>query len=133
MEVDPDPDSQWGSWLDSAYIEAQRAYSLATLDDNRGAASVFRAAIAELPPGFHRDRGVYLAREAVALANADEPDEAATVGLQALAIGSDTGSARIGRELARLDEDLNRWSRNPAVVDFKNALNEAVVGSASPL
>jgi tetratricopeptide (TPR) repeat protein len=131
-DADPDPDSQWAEWLDVAYIEAQRAYSLAALNDNRGAVDVFRAAIADLPPGFHRDRGVYLAREAVALAKSDEPEQAATVGRQAVAIGSETGSARIGRELARLDEDLNRWSGHPTVIDFKNCLNEAVLTACVP-
>ncbi|UUN28201.1 helix-turn-helix transcriptional regulator [Streptomyces sp. FIT100] len=128
--MDPDPSSPWGVWLDTAYIEVQRAHSHAVLGNHHGAAEGFRSAIGRLPAGYHRDRGVYLAREAVALANAGEAEQAASVGLQALSIGEETGSARINRELAQLDESMNQWRTVPSVADFKDAMTEAVLRQA---
>lgn len=128
--MDPDPNSPWGVWLDSAYIEVQRAHSLAVLGDHQGAAKGFRQAISRLPAGYHRDRGVYLARQAVALAGAREVEQAVVVGLQALSIGEETGSARISRELARLDESFDQWRTVPSVIEFKDAMTEAVLRQA---
>nr|WSW62438.1 helix-turn-helix domain-containing protein [Streptomyces sp. NBC_00998] len=128
--MDPDPNSPWGVWLDAAYIDLQRAHSLSALGDHRGAAEGFRDAIARLPAGYHRDRGVYLGREAVSLARAGEPEQAATAGLQALSIAKETGSDRIARELAQLDGTLDQWRTVPGVADFKDALTEAVLRQA---
>jgi tetratricopeptide (TPR) repeat protein/transcriptional regulator with XRE-family HTH domain len=128
--MDPDPASPWGVWLDAAYIQVQRAHSLAALGDHRGAAAGFRDAISRLPAGYHRDRGVYLAREAVALAGAGEAEQAAAIGLQALSIGVETGSARINRELAQLDEAMEQWRTAPGVADFREAMSEAVLKQA---
>ncbi|MCM2418997.1 helix-turn-helix transcriptional regulator [Streptomyces sp. RKAG293] len=128
--MDSDPASPWGVWLDAPYIEVQRAHSLAILGDHRAAAEGFRSAIVRLPPGYHRDRGVYLAREAVAHAGAGEAEQAATVGAQALSIGIETGSARITQELARLDGDLDKWRAVPAVADFKTAMDDALIHQA---
>lgn len=125
--MDPDPASSWGVWLDASYIEVQRAHSLAALGDHAEAAEGFRTAIAELPTDYHRDRGVYLARMAVAYAGAEEAAESAVVGLEALQIGVETGSYRITRELAQLDEQLARWRTVPGVSEFKEALSEAVL------
>lgn len=128
--IDSDPSSQWGVWLDAAYIEVQRAHSLTALGDHRGAAEGFRIAISQLPPGYHRDRGVYLSRQAVALARSGEAEQAATVGIQALSVAVDTGSARITRELTQLDGDLAEWRTVPSVTDFRDAMSEAVLRQA---
>ncbi len=125
--MDPDPASPWGVWLDAAYIEVQRAHSLSVLGEYSAAAEGFHQAISELPPSFHRDRGVYLSRAAVAHAGAGEAERAAAVGLQALSIGLETGSVRISRELAQLDGQLNQWRTAPGVADFKEAMSEAVL------
>ncbi|GAA0275875.1 hypothetical protein GCM10010302_11850 [Streptomyces polychromogenes] len=114
--MDPDPRSPWGVWLDVAYIDVQRAHSLAALGDHRGAAEGFRNASGRLPAGFHRDREVCLGREAVSLARAGEAEQTAAVGLQALSIAKETGSDRI--------------SRVPGVTDFKDALTDAVLRQA---
>ncbi|MEU2874424.1 DNA-binding protein [Streptomyces olivoreticuli] len=120
--TDLDPSSPWGVWMDPAYIEVHRARSLAALGDHRSAAAGFQTAIRELPQGYHRDRGVYLAREAAAYAGAQEPDRAADIALQALSVGTDTGSARILTELTQLDTTLTRWRSVPAVTEFHDAL-----------
>jgi tetratricopeptide (TPR) repeat protein len=109
----------WGVWLNEQYVEVHRAQSLEVLGKHAQAAEIFTRAIEALPDGYHRDRGVYLARAAVAHAGAGAPDEAATVGLQALTVANDTGSGRIVRELARLDKSLIPWQRQPEVADFR--------------
>ncbi|WP_406336362.1 helix-turn-helix transcriptional regulator [Streptomyces zaomyceticus] len=125
-----DPAATWGGWMNDAYIDVQRARSLSGLGDHRAAAEGFRTAIASLPAGYHRDRGVYLAREASAYAGSGEAEQAAATGLEALAIGASTGSARILAELARLDTDLQRWRTVPAVRDFQDSLKASVLHEA---
>ncbi|MEU9108909.1 helix-turn-helix transcriptional regulator [Streptomyces xanthophaeus] len=109
----------WGVWLNEQYVEVHRAQGLEALGKHAEAAAVFTSAIKALPDGYHRDRGVYMARAAVAHAGAGAPDQAAAVGLQALTIASDTGSGRIVRELARLDKALLPWQRQPEVAEFR--------------
>lgn len=128
--MDPNPASPWGVWLDAAYIEVQRAQSLAVMGEHHRAAEGFRNAISRLPSGYHRDRGVYLSREAVALANAGEAEQASIVGLQALSIGVETGSARITRGLTQLDGMLTKWRTVPSVIEYKEAMDEAVLRQA---
>ncbi|MGW0315422.1 helix-turn-helix domain-containing protein [Streptomyces flavidovirens] len=109
----------WGVWLNEQYVEVHRAQGLEVLGKHAEAAEIFTSAIKELPDGYHRDRGVYLARAAVAQAGAGSPEEAAAVGIQALTVARDTGSGRIIRELARLDKSLIPWQRQPKVADFR--------------
>jgi tetratricopeptide (TPR) repeat protein len=124
--LDNDPQSPWASWLDSSYIEVQRGRCLAVLGDHARAAGVFQQAIRDLPQSFRRDRGVYLAREALAHAGARDPEQAAGVGMQALAIAADTQSGRIIDELARVDSRLAPWAALPAVADFRDALTSVI-------
>lgn len=119
-------ESAWGEWLDDPYIEVHRARSHTLLGNHQVAAEGFQDAIAALPTGYRRDRGVYLAREAIAHAGARDADLAAELGTQALAIGTDTNSGRILTELADLDSMLTPWSSVPAVREFKDAMHETV-------
>ncbi|MBF6046389.1 helix-turn-helix domain-containing protein [Streptomyces sp. NRRL B-1677] len=128
--ADPDPESNWGVWLDDAYIDVQRARSLSALGNHGAAAAGFRTAIRALPAGYHRDHGVYLAREASAHAGNGDAEQAAGVGLQALSIGVETGSARILTELAQLDSALQQWKAVPSVREFHESLNAAVLHEA---
>lgn len=109
----------WGVWLNEQYVDVHRAQGLEVLGKHAQAAEVFTNAIKALPAGYHRDRGVYMARAAVAHAGAGAPDEAAVVGLQALSVATDTGSGRIVRELARLDKALAPWQRLVEVAEFR--------------
>ena len=124
--LDSDPASPWASWLDASYIEVQRGRCLAALGDHAKAAAVFRQAMGDLPPSFRRDRGVYLAREALAHAGAREPEQAAVVGMQAVAIAHDTQSGRVVDELARVGNRLASWSALPPVADFQDALTSVL-------
>lgn len=117
---DPSP---WGVWLNGQYVEVHRAQSLEALGKHDQAAAAFMSAIQGLPSDYHRDRGVYLARAAVAHAGAGVPEQAAEVGLQALAVAEGTGSGRIVQELARLDKALLPWQRLPEVGEFRSSFD----------
>jgi tetratricopeptide (TPR) repeat protein len=125
-ELEDGQESAWATWLDGAYVDVQRARCLTVLGEHEHAGAVFQQAIRDLPPDYRRDRGVYLAREAQAHAGAHAPEQAATAGLQALAIAEETGSGRIIHELARLDSILTRWAKVPAVADFRESLTSFI-------
>jgi tetratricopeptide (TPR) repeat protein len=120
----------WGVWLTEQYVDVHRAQGLEVLGKHTEAAEIFTNAIKALPEGYHRDRGVYLARAAVAHAGAGSPEQAAAVGLEALAVADDTGSGRIMRELARLDQALVPWQRQPEVADFRDNFDAILVHEA---
>ncbi|MFH7340631.1 helix-turn-helix domain-containing protein [Streptomyces sp. KHY 26] len=127
VSSDPTP---WGVWLNEQYVEVHRAQGLEVLGRHAEAAEVFTNAITALPEGFHRDRGVYLARAAVAHAGAGSPEQAAAVGLQALTVAKDTGSGRIMRELVCLDRSLVPWQRQPEVSAFRENFDAALAHEA---
>jgi tetratricopeptide (TPR) repeat protein len=114
------------TWLDGAYVEVQQGRCLSALGSHEQAVTVYQQAIRDLPQPFRRDRGVYLAREAQAYSGTREPEQAATIGMKALAIAEETGSGRIVNELALLDGNLAQWTRVPAVATFRDALTTVI-------
>ncbi|MFE1036774.1 helix-turn-helix domain-containing protein [Streptomyces sp. NPDC058807] len=120
----------WGVWLNEQYVDVHRAQGLEVLGKHTEAAEIFTNAIKTLPEGYHRDRGVYMARAAVAHAGAGAPEEAAAVGLQALTVANDTGSGRIMRELIRLDQALIPWQRQPEVSAFRENFDAVLAHEA---
>ncbi|WP_406086790.1 helix-turn-helix domain-containing protein [Kitasatospora purpeofusca] len=124
----PDVDETFrGRWLDASYVEAQRARSLSALGNHQDAVSGFESAIRALPASYRRDRGVYLARAAVAQLHANGPEPAAVSGSAALAIAAATGSARIFTELAVLDAKMQRWAAVTEVAEFREALDNVML------
>lgn len=107
--LEVDPTSPWALFFDHSYVEVQRARSLTALGEYSAAIESFQLAISGLPRGYRRDRGVYLAREAVAHVGDGDVEQASAVGLQAVAIGSETRSARIIGELKHLDTAMRRF------------------------
>jgi tetratricopeptide (TPR) repeat protein len=128
LRADPSP---WGVWLDASYVEVYRAQGLEVLGKHSQAAAAFSEAIRNLPDEYHRDRGVYLAREAVAHAGAGIPEQAAAVGLAALVIAQDTGSGRIFGELTRLGAALRPWKELPEVAEFRSAFKDVIPQESS--
>ncbi|MFD7588340.1 helix-turn-helix transcriptional regulator [Kitasatospora sp. NPDC059811] len=116
-----------GRWLNEAYVEAQRARSLALLGRHREAVAGFEQAIRSLPATYRRDRGVYLSRSAVAQLSVEGPERAAETACAALSIAAGTGSARIFTELARLDALLHGWGGVPEVARFRQALDSLLL------
>ncbi|MCD2468622.1 helix-turn-helix domain-containing protein [Streptomyces sp. MBT42] len=125
-----DVDGVWGSWLDEAYISTARARSLAALGEYAQAAAGFDSAIAALPPAYRRDRGVYLARAARAHAGTGNMTVAARIGVQAVGIAAETGSARIIGQLDRLDKTLAPANGEDGVAEFRAALDRIVLHPA---
>ena len=117
-----DDESSWATWLDASYIDVQRGRCLTILGDHAGAAAVFQRAIQGMAPAFRRDRGVYLAREALAHAGAREPERAVDTAMQAVAIAQDARSGRVAAELAQVSAGLAPWASLPAVTSFRDAL-----------
>jgi transcriptional regulator with XRE-family HTH domain/tetratricopeptide (TPR) repeat protein len=132
-KVEDEPDAVYGLFLNEAYIEVQRAYSLAVLGDYKAGFKIFDDAIKTLPASYHRDRGVYLIRKALTCADAataeesdasENANEAAIAGLQSLAIGTETNSSRIVTGLVTLDGKLKLWQKIPKVAEFCEAMND---------
>lgn len=89
------------------------------------AVTILEDTIAATGSSLARDRGHFTSKLAVAITRTTQPDpaRAASLGLQALSIARDTGSARIMRELCTLDAQLTeRWPGHPASRAFCDAL-----------
>jgi hypothetical protein len=115
-----------------------QAYDLRTLTEQSAAChqltghpgtavTILETAIAQTSPALARDRGHLTAKLAVAITRTrtrqPDPARAASLGLQALAIARDTGSARITSELHTLDQQLtSRWPGHPASRTIHEAL-----------
>ncbi|WP_145501900.1 hypothetical protein [Streptomyces sp. CFMR 7] len=125
-----DIDGVWGSWLDTAYVGTARSRSLAALGDYEQAAIGFDNAIAMLPPAYRRDRGVYLARAARAHAGTGNMSLSARIGMQAVGIAAETGSARIFGELDRLDRVLAPAVGEDGVAEFRSSLDRIILHPA---
>ncbi len=79
--------------------------------------------------GYPRDRGVYLARAAVAHMAAGDIEPAARLGLDALHIGVGTESGRILAKVVQLREAIDPASKQPGVGEFVTAYQEWKVPS----
>jgi tetratricopeptide (TPR) repeat protein/transcriptional regulator with XRE-family HTH domain len=78
-----------------------------------------------------RDYGYFRALMAGVLADLGEPDEAASVGTQALNIGRITGSMRTWTEISRTMHTLTPWAARPSVRDLKDAVVTAALPPAA--
>lgn len=118
---DDDETGPWRVWLDSGYVGMQRARSLDVLGDHALAADLFGRAVASISPALRRDRGVYLARQALAHAGAGDMDAATETGLRAAAICQAAHSGRIVTELRRLGAAA-RAARAADTADLQEAI-----------
>jgi hypothetical protein len=80
--------------------------------------------IPDIPASSRRDLGVYRVRQAHALADAGEPEQAVTIAAEVAPLTVTTGSARMRSELAGLRQRMKPWRREPA----GRALDEALAG-----
>jgi hypothetical protein len=88
----------------------------------RKAAAIFEEGLATWPAGYQRDRGLNLARLAVAHAASREPERACEVARQAVAITHDTWSARAVGVLRRLPVLLEPWGTSAPVAELEESL-----------
>lgn len=98
----PDREPPWIYFFDENRFTVQRALVLRELGDYRTAADLFHDAVDRLPATYQRDRAVYLARRAQALALAGELEEAGAVAAEARQLAEKTGSRRARDELDSL-------------------------------
>ncbi|HZB28813.1 MAG TPA: XRE family transcriptional regulator [Streptosporangiaceae bacterium] len=116
-----DPDA----WLSPYYDEALFNLQLAICYEKAGrparALDLYDAWLT--PVTFSaRDYGYFLSLKGLTYAAAEEPDEAATAGLRALALARETSSARTHQEVLRLAGLLRLWRDRASVGDLCGAL-----------
>ncbi|WP_067688930.1 hypothetical protein [Nocardia jejuensis] len=116
-----DNDPKWGMFLDDSYIDVHQAHTFAEIGEFGSATARFADAMSRMQPGYPRDKGVYLARAAVAHMNAGEIEPATSSGLEALRIGVGTGSARILHKVRHLSGMIDAASTQPGVAEFQDA------------
>ncbi|MFC7280020.1 hypothetical protein ACFQS1_39190 [Paractinoplanes rhizophilus] len=103
---DPEREPPWIYFFDEDRFAVQRALVLRELGDHGAAPDLFRTALDRMPQAFQRDRAVYLARLAHALALAGQLDEAEAVATEARQLADITGSRRALDELAAAAEPV---------------------------
>jgi hypothetical protein len=92
------------------------------LGQPRKAVAILEHGLAAWPAPYQRDRGLNLARKAVAHAADREPEQACAVAQQAAGIVSNTWSARTTAELRRLPVLLSAWSDLAPVAELRETL-----------
>ncbi len=102
-------DYPWGACTAPRWIDTQRATVLTRLGRNREAAALWGEVIPGLPASSRRDIGVFSARHAQALAGGGDPEQAAAIAREVVAVAVQSGSARMRRELAALRHRMEPW------------------------
>jgi transcriptional regulator with XRE-family HTH domain len=105
-----------------SYIDGEVADCWMLLGQPHKAVAILGHGLAEWPAQYQRDRGLNLARLAVAHAADREPEQACAVAQQAAAIVSNTWSARTTAELRRLPALLAPWPDLAPVVELRETL-----------
>ncbi len=106
------------SYCTPTYIEMQRANCWIDLGDPHRAVDLFEDQLATLPPDYRNDRGVYLARLARAHIKAGELERGAEAATKALAIVTQTGSARTFTELSAVARSVAAHRAMPTIGTF---------------
>jgi hypothetical protein len=104
------------------YIDGEAADCWMLLGQPHKAVAILEQGLAEWPAQYQRDRGLNLARLAVAHAGDREPEQACAVAQEAAGIVSNTWSARVTAELRRLPTLLSAWPDLAAVVELRETL-----------
>lgn len=117
-----DEPSDYGLFLSPEYISVYEGHSLAALGEYASAAAAFQTALAGTPDSYRRDRGTYLAWQALAYAGGRDIDNAVAAGTHALRIAHETKSSRILSELVKLDRELASFDNSPQVSEYRSTL-----------
>lgn len=122
-----DDDYPWGNACrrSPVYLEAQRATCYGRMRVTREADRLWKQVISEMPRGFRRDKGVYLARWAVASADGGSPERAADLIREAAPLAAETRSARMRQELTAAWRHLGPWQQTTAGRDAAEVLASA--------
>ncbi len=116
-----DPDTGLSTHYDEALFNLQLAVCYCEAGQSDRALELYDAWLT--PETFcPRDSGYFLSLKGLAYAVAEEPDEAATTGLRALALACETNSARTHQEVLRLVGRLRLWRDREKVSELCSAL-----------
>lgn len=116
-----DHDSDWGFFLDEAYVEVHQATAALRLGNHTAAIPQFERAIASMPGTYARDRGVYNGRLALAHAAAGDHAAAAAIGVEAMRTGVATGSQRVLAPVRKLSAVIDASSADQHIREFLDA------------
>jgi DNA-binding XRE family transcriptional regulator len=106
-----------GSFCTETYIELQRANCWTLLGKPQRAIQAYETSLPHLPAVYRRDRGMACSRFAKAYLAAGEPEAAAEMGQQALAVARSAGSGRTENDIRQLAEGLEPH-RNTHQVEY---------------
>jgi transcriptional regulator with XRE-family HTH domain len=122
-DEDRKPDSELGVQYNATRLAIQTAICYGEAGRPQQALDIYQRSLSQ-DSFSHRDYGYFSSLMAETLAAADEPDEAAKVGVQAQAVAVATNSRRTSQELRRLLDRLTPWADRPTVRE----LREIVLG-----
>jgi len=105
-----------------SYIDGEAADCWMRLGQPRQAVAILEHGLSTWPAPYQRDRGLNLARLAVARAADREPEQACAVAQEAAAIITNTWSARAVAELRRLPDLLAPWPDLALVAELRETL-----------
>jgi transcriptional regulator with XRE-family HTH domain len=114
-----------GSFCSETYLELQRAHCWTELGKPHRAVQAYESTLPSLPPVYRRDRGVAYSRLAQAYVGAEQPDAAAVVARDALAIARSSGSVRTEQEVALVGHRLTALRRVQPVEQLLHDLSTA--------
>jgi transcriptional regulator with XRE-family HTH domain len=124
LATDPGPESPaYLRFFGPSFAQLQRATCYMTGGRPGLAVTILQSQLTGLPPNYHRDRAVHLARLGIAHAADKTPDAAAIAGIASLAEAHRSESKHVVAELQPLRDLLNHhWPDQPKVREFHAAL-----------
>jgi tetratricopeptide (TPR) repeat protein len=107
-----DDEHAWGNACrrSPGYIEVQRATAYLRLGAYREAVELWERVLSGMPESARRDNAVFRARQATALAMMPEPERVVGIVAEIASVATDTGSARMKRELKAIPRHATSWS-----------------------
>jgi tetratricopeptide (TPR) repeat protein len=114
-----------GSFCTPNYLEVQRARCWLATGRPKRAVAAYEIALTDMPPVYHRDRGMALAGLATAYTATREPDRAATLASEALRIGRAAGSRRTESMVTAVGQTLTPHRAVPAVATLLSQIAQA--------
>jgi hypothetical protein len=112
----------WGACKAPRYIDVQRATVCTRLGQHREAARLWEEIIPDLPASSRRDRGVFAARHAQALAGMGEPGQAVSIVQGVVQVAAQSGSARMRSELTAVRKRMEPWRGQSTWRELEEAL-----------
>ncbi|MFD4406299.1 helix-turn-helix domain-containing protein [Nocardia sp. NPDC058499] len=118
-----DDEYPWGACRSRRYIDVQRATVWTRLGRTNDAMKLWEEIIPDIPASESRDRGVFSARYAQALAAAGEPEQAVATVSAIPPLVVKTSSARMRAELFTLRKRMEPWSHELAGRELEGLLS----------